>query len=115
MSPGSQIRALTANKAMPKSRTIRTGNNVERRKLKIKFGFYSFCFNVRKKAPQNTKKFFLRKFLFIRTKQKEKIIRAIHPPLSWCNKKAPVAKRPPNKTPVLKRKREKRLYKESTG
>jgi hypothetical protein len=36
MSPGSQIRALTAKKATPKSATIRIGKRVERKKLKVK-------------------------------------------------------------------------------
>ncbi|MEY3545395.1 MAG: hypothetical protein RLZZ247_1552 [Cyanobacteriota bacterium] len=31
MSPGSQMRALTANRARPKSSTIAAGNKVERR------------------------------------------------------------------------------------
>jgi hypothetical protein len=33
MSPGSQMRALTANRATPKSSTIAAGRRVERRKF----------------------------------------------------------------------------------
>ena len=36
MSPGSQIRALTANKAIPKRKTIAIGKMVVRKKLNLK-------------------------------------------------------------------------------
>ncbi len=45
MSPGSQIRALTANKATPKRATMRIGKRVERKKPKIPIDFESFCFH----------------------------------------------------------------------
>jgi len=39
MSPGSQILALTANKATAKRATIKIGKRVERKKPKIKIDF----------------------------------------------------------------------------
>jgi len=39
MSPGSQMRALTAKKATPKSATIKTGKRVDRKKPKVQIDF----------------------------------------------------------------------------
>ena len=57
MSPGSQMRALTANKATPKSATIKIGKRVDRKKPKVPIYFLLFCLHIRnqetKEIPNN--------------------------------------------------------------
>ncbi|MFL0726898.1 MAG: hypothetical protein AB8B44_03535, partial [Prochlorococcus sp.] len=43
MSPGNQMRAVTASKATPNKARIRAGNTVERKKFKGYQNFRSFC------------------------------------------------------------------------
>jgi len=43
MSPGNQIRAVTATRATPNKATIRAGNKVERMKFNACEDFRSFC------------------------------------------------------------------------
>jgi len=79
MSPGSQIRALTAKKATPKRATIKIGKRVERKKPKVEICLTSFCTYTR---IQETIEISNNFFLPIATKQTTAIKRPIQPPLS---------------------------------